>query len=230
MAFLIKDTKLKVRPVEISQATNNYTPLPTQDTVLYDNNALLPIGLLSYGQFDERSNDHILIAMPNVQGIFYGDYPFLTYSLTSDGWRLDEEYVDGLEYKLEENYLDYFQQAHAFFKEHHFLSDDLDSDNKALLFDLGGQPPLGQNWDAMLYDEMGENPELDHYHEIMDEESGADFDDMSTREITYFDEDLEQEFVYLGMFSYDVYFEGGGECIVFYQPDLKKVMVVPEFS
>jgi len=64
----------------------------------------------------------------------------------------------------------------------------------------------------------------------MDEEEGPDFDLMSTREIVYIDEEAEKEYVFLGMFSYDTYLNGGGECIVFYQPELKKVLVVAEFS
>ena len=61
-------------------------------------------------------------------------------------------------------------------------------------------------------------------------ESGPDFDIMRTREITFFDAELNKEFVFLGTFSFDVYFEGPGDCIVLYQPELKKVMVVAEFS
>ena len=77
---------------------------------------------------------------------------------------------------------------------------------------------------------MEDNPELDRYHDAMEEESGSDYEYMSSREITYFDEGLEQEFIFLGRFSYDLYLDGGGDCIVFYQPELKKVMVVAEFS
>lgn len=230
MAFLIKDTKLKVLPVAILQEEEKYIPFPTQDSVLFEQNALLPIGLLSFSQFDDSSNEKILIAVPNLQGTFDGDYPFITYSLTSEGWLLDGEYSDALEYKFEKNYIEYYQQAQAFFKQHKHLTYDLEVGEKSPLFELGGQPPLGQNWDSMLFDEMGDNPELDNYHDVMDEESGSDFENMSTKEITYFDEELKKEFIFLGTFSYDIYLDGGGDCIVFYQPELKKVMVIAEFS
>lgn len=230
MSFLIKDTKIKVSPVEILQEEKNYIPFPTQETASFDENILLPIGLLSYNQFDSNSDEKILIAVPNMQGIFEGDYPFITYSLNNNEWQLDEEYTDALKYQFEEDYTQYYQKAKSFFQQNNYITYDLEDGDKSPLFELGGQPPLGQNWDAELYDEMGDNPELDHYHDIMEEESGSDFEKMSTREITYFNEELEKEFIFLGTFSYDIYLDGGGECIVFYQPELKKVMVVPEFS
>ncbi|MCP4251998.1 MAG: hypothetical protein GY775_01090 [Candidatus Scalindua sp.] len=230
MAFLIKDTKLKVLPRAILREEHKYIPFPTQDSVLIGHNALLPIGLLSYSQFDESSNEKILIAVPSLQGTFDGDYPFITYSLTSDGWLLDDEYSGALEYKLEENHTEYYQKAEAFFKQHNHLTCDLDVGDKSPLFELGGQPPLGQNWDSMLFDEMEDNPELDNYYDVMDEESGSDFENMSTKEITYFDEELEKEFIFLGAFSYDTYLDRDGDCIVFYQPELKKIMLVSEFS
>ena len=230
MAFLIKDTKLKVLPRCILQEEEGYIPFPTLDTALFDQNDLLPIGLLSYRQFDNSSNEKILIAVPNTQGTFDGDYPFITYSLTSEGWLLDGEYSDALEYKSDEHYTTYYQQAKTFFKQKNHLTWGLKNRKKEPLFELGGQPPLGQNWDSVLFDEMGDNPELDHYHDVMEEEDGSNFENMSTKEITYFDEELEKEFIFIGKFSYDLYLNGGGDCIVFYQPELKKVMVIAEFS
>ena len=225
MAFLIKDTKLKVPFVEILQEEERYVAFPTNESALFDQDTLLPVGLLSYSLFDNKANDEILIAVPNIQGTFDGDYPFITYSLTSEGWLLDDEYSDGLEYKIEEPYIKRYKQAQIFFKER-----KLKTGEGCPLFKLGGQPTLGQNWDSMLYDEMGDNPELDHYHDVMEDGSESDFEYMSTREITYFDEELEKEFIFLGKFSYDLYLGSGGDCIVFYQPELKKVMVVAEFS
>lgn len=230
MAFLVKDTKLKMISREIIQEEEKYVAFPTNKLVLFDQDALFPIALLSYNQFDNSTDEKILIAVPNIQGIFDGDHPFITYSLTRDGWLLDDEYCDDSEYKLEEYYIKRYQQTQAFFKQHKHLTYDLKAGEKHPLFELGGQPPLGQNWDSMLYDEMGDNPELDHYHEVMEEKSGSDFEHMNTREITYFDEELEKEFIFLGKFSYGLYLNSGGDCIVFYQPELKKVMVIAEFS
>ena len=230
MSFVIKDTKLRVLPVAIVEEKDTYIPFPTQDSSLFDPKFLLPIGLLSYSQFDEGSNEKILIAIPNTQGTFDGDYPFITYSLTNKGWLLDDEYSEAAEDKCEENYTNYYHKAQEFFKQNKHLTNNLDAGDKSPLFELGGQPPLGQNWDSELFDEMEDNPELDNYYDVMDEESGSEFEIMSTREITYFDEELEKEFIFLGKFSYDTYLDGGGDCIVFYQPELKKVMVVAEFS
>jgi hypothetical protein len=212
------------------QKEDSYIPFPVKNNSLSDKEALLPVGMLLFNQFDNNSNDEVLIAVPNAQGIFDGDYPFVTYSLTSEGWKLDDMYSDALKYNFEEHYLNYYKRAKDFYTENKYITNGLESDMRCPLFELGGQPPLGQNWDAMLYDEMGENPELDNYHDIMDEEGGSDFEFMSTREITYFDEALNKEFIFLGSFSLDVYLDGGGDFIVFYQPELKKVMVVAEFS
>ena len=230
MSFIIKDTQVKAVYSTLEQEEASYIPFSVEENTILEKESLLPIGLLSYNKFDSNSNDKILIAMPNMQGIFYGDYPLVTYSLTDEGWALDDEYTDALEYPLEQPHLDYYHKAIAFFRENQYLTDDLTSGERAPLFELGGQPPLGQNWDAMIVDEDEDNPDLDNYYEVMDEESGPDFDIMSTREITYFDAELDKEFVFLGTFSFDVYFEGGGDCIVFYQPELKKAMVVAEFS
>jgi len=230
MSFIIKDTKLKVSHREILKCEDGYTAFPSSEHVALDENSLFPLGLLSYKLFDTDKDDKVLIALPNAQGIFDGDYPFITYSLTDEGWKLDEDFADALEYEIEEHYIKYHQQAQAFFKQHQHLTYGLKDGEKEPLFKLGGQPPLGENWDSYLYDEMGDNPELDHYHDVMEEESGSEYEYMSSREITYFDEEIEQEFIYLGKFSYDIYVDGGGDCIVFYQPELKKVMVVSEFS
>jgi len=230
MAFFIKETNVKALPLTIIQEEDLYIPFPSTDSVSFDDNVLLPIGLLSYSQFDATSQEKILIAVPNIQGTFYGDFPFITYSLTSKGWTLDNEYHDGLKYGLEERYSTYYKKAKDFYSKNNHLTYDLSEGGHEWLFKIGGQPPLGQNWCSSLYDEMGDNPELDNYFDVMDEESGPEFESMNAKEITYFDEELEKEFVYLGMFSYDTYLDGGGECIVFYQPELKKVMVVAEFS
>ena len=230
MTFLIKETKFKVSCEDIFEEKLDVTIFPTAQQVLFDSKKLLPIALLNINQFDSRVHDAVFIAVPNVQGTFYGDEPFITYSLTEQGWVLDAEHHEAAIDSLEEDYLEHYQQAQAYFKQHKYLTYNFSGNDKSVLFELGGQPPLGQNWDAMLYDEMGDNPELDHYHDVMDEESGADYDDMCTREIVYFDDNLKEEFIYLGKFSYDIYLGAGGDGIVFYQPKLKKVMIVTEFS
>lgn len=232
MAFIIKDTEVQLTKENVLQNSAGYTAFPTTESVSFDPEILLPVGLLSGNTLKDAVEEDILIAIPNLQSTFDGDYPWITYSLTDNGWALDEEYVEDLKYKFEDNYIEHYNKAKDFFQSNQFLVKSFKNDNpkKAPLFASGGQPPLGQNWDANMYDEMGDNPELDNYHDVMEEEEGEEFEKMSTREITYFDEDLEKDFIYLGMFSYDTYMDGGGECIVFYQPELKKVMVVPEFS
>ncbi len=230
MAFLIKPTALKQAQRNIYHNEAGFTAFPSTEQVAYNDQQLLPIGLLSYQAFDATSQQQILIAVPAVQGTFDGDYPYLSYSLTADGWQMDDTSVEffGEEFSC---YHDYFNQAQDFFGHHEMLTYSLEAEgSKQALFELGGQPPLGCNWDANLYDEMAENEELDHYFDVMDEEEGVEFETMSTREIVYLDEDTDQEYVYLGQFSYDTYLDGGGECIVFYQPELKKVLVVAEFS
>jgi len=193
---------------------------------------LFPVALLSGSKLKDAVKEDILVAIPNTQGTFDGDWPWITYSLTDDGWVLDEEYEEALEYKIEDSYAEYYNKAKSFFEKNKFIVGNVNQDDqeKSPLFKLGGQPPLGQNWGSMMFDEMGDNPELDHYHDVMDDEEGEEFERVSTREITYFDEQIEKEFIYLGLFSYDTYMDGGGECIVFYQPELKKVMVIAEFS
>ncbi len=232
MAFIIKQDKSSITFEEIFQQNEKYIAFPTTDAVKFDQQALLPIGLLSYRQPDSDVEEQILIAMPNNQGIFDGDEPIITYSLRGEGWTLDQEHDP--DYPLDEEYLEHYQQAQAFFNNKQSLIYNLDDEeNTSLvpLFILGGQPPLGQNWDAEMYDEMGDNPELDHWHDVIDEgESHAEFEHMSTRQINYLDEESEKEYLYLGMFDYTPYFDGGGECIVFYQPELKQVMVIAEFS
>lgn len=235
MTFLIKETELQIPAQDIYEASSNAVFFPTEQHVLFDNEQLLPIALLDIKLLNSNQNygnvsDAVLIAVPNVQGTFYGDEPFISYSLTAQGWVLDAEYHDAATHILEEDYLEHYKKAQAYFKKHEFLTYNLSAGDKSVLFELGGQPPLGQNWDAIMYDEMADNPELDHYHEVMDEESGAEYEKMCTREIVYFDDSLQEEFIYLGKFSYDIYLGSSGEGIVFYQPKLKKVMIVTEFS
>jgi|GEM_PF-5127755 len=230
MAFLIKESELKVAARKIMQDGEDYCAFPSTQQAKYDPNEFLAIGLLPSNLFDSTTNDQILIAIPNAQGTFYGDYPFITYSLTDEGWQLDEDCKDVTEDRLDEPYQQRYQQALEFFKQHKYLNSDLEAGNQSPLFELGGQPPIGQNWACNLYDEMEDNPDLDRHYDALEEGEGEEFEYMSTRELTYFDEDLEKEFFFLGWFSYDLYLDAGGECMVFYQPELKKVMVVAEFS
>lgn len=232
MAFFIKDTEVQLAKKDIIQNDEGYTAFPQNESVSFNSDILFPVGLLSGSKLKDAVKEDILIAIPNIQGTFDGDWPWITYSLTDDGWVLDDEYVEALKYKIEDNYVEYYNKTKAFFQQNKCIVRNFKKDDqkKSPLFELGGQPPLGQNWDSIMFDEMGDNPELDHYHDAMDEEEGEEFERMSTREITYFDEDLEKEFIYLGLFSYDTYMNGGGECIVFYQSELKKVMVIAEFS
>lgn len=228
MAFLIKDKELDIKHQKLLQNQDSYTAFPTAEQVAFDETHLLPIGLISGLK---HLDEDIFIAMPRLGSIFDGDFPIVTYSLTDKGWVLDEEYLEDLDYDLEDEYMEHYHKAKAYFAQHQHLRHGLkEAEDKEPLFELGGQPPLGQNWCANLYDEMGDYPELDDYFDVMEEGSGEDYERMKTREITYQDEEDEREYVFLGLFSYELYFEGGGECIVFYQPQLKKVMVVAEFS
>ena len=59
MAFIIKETKLKVLPVSIVKEEEFYQPYPAKDAVLFDTETLIPIGLLSYRQFEENNNESI---------------------------------------------------------------------------------------------------------------------------------------------------------------------------
>ncbi|MCG7499802.1 hypothetical protein MHO82_23320 [Vibrio sp. Of7-15] len=229
MAFFIKDTKLKVAEREIFHNEEGYIGFPSKDLVVFDNDTLLPIGLLSYNLFDSDSDEKILIAVPNLQGIPEGDYGAITYSFINkeEGWRLDDEFLHDSALDEEEDYISNYHQAHEFFIKHKHVTA---FGRKAPLFEIGGQPPLGQNWDSILYNERGDNPELDRYHEVTSNISDPDFEYMSTRDITYFNEREEQEFIFLGCFSDTPYLDLAGKFMVFYQPDLKKVMLVIEYD
>ncbi|MDO6707204.1 hypothetical protein [Photobacterium sp. 1_MG-2023] len=229
MAFIIKDTPVKVAEREIFQDEDGYIAFPSNEMAVFDREQFIPIGVLSYQQFDRHSNEKIFIAVPNLQGIPDGDYGAITYSFVSesDGWRLDDEFANDSKLDEGEDYIDRYQQSREFFTQHQYLEA---YGRKAPLFVIGGQPPLGQNWDAILYDEMGDNPELDHYHDVTSDRDDPEFESMSSREITYFDEETEQEFIFLGYFSDTPYLELSGTFMVFYQPESKKVMLVVEYD
>lgn len=229
MAFIIKESKVKVDERKIFQGENGYVPFPNNDVATFDNDELIPIGVLSYNQFDSSSDDKILIAVPNLQGIPDGDYGPITYSFANEneGWRLDEEFRSDAKLDDQEDYLDNYKEALNSFTENGYI---MESGEKAPLFEIGGQPPLGQNWDAILYDEMGDNPELDHYHEVTSDLNHPEFEDMNTRDIVYFDEEDEREYIFLGSFRDTPYLDLSGCIMVFYQPDLKKVMLVVEYD
>ena len=241
MAIEIKTTPIKIGYEDITTKTDEYTPFPTKNDVTYNKNQLLPIGLLSCSVFDGSSEESVLIALPISANVFYGDVLYISYSLTEHGWEVDEEDRDNIGGDFD-SYRAYFDQARDFYQQHEAVTSQLIEGNKSQsLFELGGQPALGCNWDEMFTDE--DNEELRQYFDVVfdldDDEDEEEFDEEAyekkynefiSREIVYHDEDLELDFLYLGCFKYDTYVDGGGEAILFYQPTLKKVMVFSEFS
>ena len=227
MAFTIKDTEVKVTEREIFHDENEYTSFPTTALVNFEQDELIPIGLLSYQLFDSSSCDAILIAVPNLQGIPDGDYGPITYSFIGEKsrWKLDNEFIE--DPKLDEEYLENYESARDFYLKNNYI---MEYRSKSPLFTLGGQPPLGQNWDSILYNEMGDNPELDYYHDVTSNINDPKFEYMSTREIVYLDERDEKEYVFLGSFRDIPYLDMAGSIMVFYQHELKKVMLVVEYD
>lgn len=228
MAIEVKPSGLKVSGQEVFDVSESYIAFPDQNEVTYDDGQLLPIGLVSFSLFEPSSTEKVLLALPISGAIFDGDVPFLTYSNTDKGWKVDEQDEEHLGGDFED-YQDYFEKAQRFYQQHKKLTVSLeDNADTVSLFKLGGQPLLGCNWDAYLWDE--ESDEYDDFFEALEEEEGDEYEDAISREIIYRDDESGKEFMYLGTYSYDTYVDGGGEAIVFYQPELKKVMVISEFS
>ena len=229
MAFIIKESKIRVDEREIFQAENLYTPFPSNGLVSFDSSQLIPIGILSYNAFDSTVLNQVLIAVPNLQGIPDGDYGAITYSFDSEcnKWQLDEEFLNDAKLEDHDFHLDIYEKTKLFFNENGFI---VESGNKKPLFVIGGQPPLGQNWDSVLYDEAGDNPELDHYDEVMTNLNDPEFEYMSTREVVYLDEESEDEYIFLGSFRDTPYLDLAGCLMVFYQPELNKVMLAIEYD
>lgn len=231
MALYIKDSALACPATKVLQATDFYKPFPSSQDVAFNDTQLLPVGLLAYSKLDANSDDNVLIALPISMEIFDGDLPYISYSLTDIGWQVDAHNVDNLSEEKEdfEDYSEYYQQAASFYAKHQRLNYTLDENDESVpLFEFGGQPILGCNWDAYLWDEEGDDET--RYFDAMDEQSGENYSHYSTREIGFFDEEHDVDFAYLGTFCFSTYFEGGGEGIVFYSAKHKRVLVIAEFS
>ncbi len=229
MAFIIKESKVRVDEREIFQREKVYTPFPSDELGSFDRNELIPIGILSYSVFDSAIIDQVLIAVPNLQGIPDGDYGAITYSFNSEcnKWRLDTEFLSDEKLEEQDVHLNNYKKSLEFFNENNFI---IESGNKVPLFVIGGQPRFGQNWAASLYNEMGNNPELDHYYEVTTNINHPEFEYMSTREIVYLDEQKENEYIFLGSFRDIPYLDLAGCLMVFYQPELRKVMLAVEYD
>lgn len=228
MALHIKDSAVTDSPTRITKESNFYTPFPSNEQVTFNEKQLLPLGLLSTTKLAQDDKDNILIAMPISMAIFDGDVPYIAYSLTDHGWQVDASYLESLSDDFE-SYGEYYQKAASFYKEHTFLNMSLnEAEEGEPLFEFGGQPELGCNWDAYLWDE--ESDDETRYFDAMDEESGDNYDHYATREIGFLDEQSGVDFSYLGTFSFSIYVDGGGEAIVFYSAKHKKVLIIAEFS
>ncbi|KDM91122.1 hypothetical protein [Photobacterium galatheae] len=231
MGLYIKDSAFTCPQTRILKATEFYKPFPTNEDVAFNQDQLLPIGLLAYSQIDKQSDNKVLIALPVSMAIFDGDVPFMTYSLTESGWQVDAHDAEHIDEDLEdfEDYGEFYERAAAFYAKYQRLSLSLEEESESVeLLQIGGQPILGCNWDAYLWDEARDDE--DKYFDALDEESGANYDDYMSREIGFYDEESELDFVYLGTFSYTTYVDGGGECILFYNAQHQKVMAISEFS
>ncbi|MCY9801840.1 hypothetical protein ACRZ5S_04720 [Vibrio scophthalmi] len=236
MAFVIKDTKLNVAETDIFNDEAGYAAFPTAESVTFDREKLIPIGLLSFNMFDAGVDDKTLIALPNLQGIPDGDYGPITYSYIDEqqGWCLDDEYANDDTLEEQDEYLDNYQQAQDEFAANQCL---MRRGKKLPLITLGGQPRFGQNWASCLYNELAKNPELDHYYEVTCSLNHPEFEHMSTRDIVYVDEKDNKEYTFIGSFKDEAYLVRdseylgfAGEFMVFYQPQLKKVMLVAEYD
>ncbi len=143
MALYIKDSALACPATKVLQATDFYKPFPSCQDVAFNDNQLLPIGLLAYSKLDANSDDNILIALPISMEIFDGDLPYISYSLTDNGWQVDAHNVDNLSEEKEdfEDYSEYYQQAASFYAKHQRLNYSLDENDESVpLFEFGVNP------------------------------------------------------------------------------------------
>lgn len=228
MSFKFHKTKVSTKEFSVTSNSEQYQAFPEPDQIAYNPKQLLVVGILNYSSFDKASKDRILIAIPATIGTFYGDEPYLSYSFSNGIWQMDRQDIEYFDDEFINSYQKNFDKAKRFFQQHSQLCWGLDETRDAeALIHIGGQPPLGQNWDAEFNDD---NAEADQYFDALDEGSGEIFEDWSNRNITFYDEDSELEFLYIGRIDYSLYLDGGGDCILFYQPEIRRVMAFAEFS
>ncbi len=221
----IKDNPYKVKEM-IFTSSENYTAFPSQNEcgISYNENQLLPLGVINYSIFDDSVSDQVLLAFPVVE---MSEEPYTVYTLKKGVWELNEDqecYLD--------SYLPDFVKAKEFYKKNAFLQDNLpdkaDESNKSMLIRLGAHPLVGCNWDEYFWDEGDNEALFDAIDTLEKDPEDKEALEVISREIVFIEDN--EEYTYIGHIRSSSYTESDTDLFYFYQPKLKKVIVCADFS
>ncbi len=223
----INDSELALAKVEFLKENESYKLFPTAADVSFDENQLMPLGLLVHPE----SREQILIALPLSSEVLDREIPYTSYSLTDLGWQVDEQYLEHI--NEDEDDSEYFDDLTEFYQRiTSIFAQDRDYGNKVLtalessLLELGGHPMSG-NWSTYLWntgDDLKRN-----YSAAMYEESGEAYAYYSSRQLAFYDEKSKVHFSYLGTLPLKPYFNLGGDAILFYNAKHKKVLFTIDY-
>jgi len=208
---------------EICTNEAGYSAFPTVGDIFHsahEAKLYYPIGMLNTASFGAEIEHNVPLFMPlGIEPMAYGccEYGFV------DGKWQDLTNIDGVDDAQVLSQLSLLNKAKASFATNGFLPyGEADEITQETLFNLGGDVPVGQNWDACLENEIVADSE---------EEEDQLWEDLASQKKPVFvDDESGHPYFFLGLINCRNYCEDGGEILYFYEPNAKKIMLAYEFS
>ncbi len=223
----INDSDLALAKVEFLKESESYKLFPTAEDASFDENQLMPLGLLSIAETSEQ----ILIALPLSSEVLDREIPYTSYSFTDSGWQVDKPYLeyineddDDLEYF--DDLTEFYQRITSIFAQDRYYGNKVLEALESSLLELGGHPILG-NWSMYLWN-TGDDLKM-NYSDAMHKKSGEAYEHYSSRQLAFYDEKSKVHFSYLGTLPLKPYFNLGGDAVLFYNAEHKKVLLTIDY-
>lgn len=202
-------------------------PAQSDSTIDFNSAQFFALGLLNVETLIDNCTDEILLGYPPSEWLAESEY--VAYKNINGKWQLDEANNEDWTFEFEEEQAR-FDALKSFHAQHGFLQYHADKapgdSSKSSLVTLGGQPMLGCNWDAYIWED---EEQLDTLMDAMDEDdSNEQAQELLKRSIVMnIDGDI---YHYVAQISCMNYVESSADLIYFYNPQKKRVVMGVDFS
>ena len=225
----ISTTHYKHPESKLFENNHQFKAFPAQADSKIDFNSaqFFALGLLNVETLIDNCTDEILLAYPPSEWLAESEY--VAYKNIDGKWQLDEANNEDWTFEFEEEQAR-FDALKSFHAQHGFLQYHPDKapgdSSKSSLVTLGGQPMLGCNWDAYIWED---EEQLDTLMDAMDEDDDNEqAQELLKRSIVMnIDGDI---YHYVAQISCMNYVESSADLIYFYNPQKKRVVMGVDFS
>ncbi len=225
----ISTTHYKHPESKLFENNHQFKAFPAQadSTIDFNSAQFFALGLLNVETLIDNCTDEILLAYPPSEWLAESEY--VAYKNINGKWQLDEANNEDWTFEFEEEQAR-FDALKSFHVQHGFLQYHPDKapgdSSKSSLVMVGGQPMLGCNWDAYIWED---EKQLDTLMDAMDEDvDNEQAQELLKRSIVMnIDGDI---YHYVAQISCMNYVESSADLFYFYNPQKKRIVMGVDFS